>query len=109
MSASDIVLPGNSPPSRAPVKRSRFAGARAGAWLFAASFSVGIWGLALKILTPDHPAAPSFALTQYAVLAPSDFSDGRARVIWASEIITSPTGFPVIGGAVVIGLKPSTR
>ena len=107
MSASDSVVPGISPDHRSPNGRSRFAGERAGAWLFAASFSVGIWGLALKVLEPGHPAPPRPQVQHYALLAPSGAPDGRATVVWATDALDSADGYPVIGGAPVQGLSPS--
>ena len=84
MSTSETLMVSNLPEAPDRPKRSRFAGERLGAWLFAASFSVGMWGLALKVLSTSHPvtrAASSNA--RYAVLAPSDAADGHAVVVWA--------------------------
>ena len=98
MSASDTVLPVKAPGPPTPGKRGRFAGERAGAWLFAASFSIGIWGLALKILSPGHPPAPPPTIPRYALLAPSGKDDGRATVVWATGEIEPGEGYPVVAG-----------
>ncbi len=107
MSASDSVVSVDPSGPPAPVKRKRFAGERAGAWLFAASFSVGIWGLALKVLGPSHPhprPAPA-PVTRYAILAPSGADDGRATVVWATGAVGAADGYPVIGGVPVVALS----
>ena len=109
MSAPDTALSGNPLPPSSDVKRSRFAKERAGTWLFAASFSLGIWGLGLKLLSPSHPMPPTFAILKFAALAPGGSADGRAVVIWTGEETISAVGYPVIGGAPVIELAPVHR
>ena len=104
MSASDSVVSGNLSGPPVPGKRGRFAGERAGAWLFAASFSVGIWGLALKVLGPPHPHVQPITAPRYAILTPSGAEDGHATVLWATETVGGVGGYPVIGGAPVVPL-----
>lgn len=106
MSASEPVVSNKQPGAPPPVKRSRFAGERAGAWLFAASFSVGIWGLALKVLSPSHPHPGPPPVLEYAMLVPSGADDGRATVVWATGAVGESEGYPVIGGVPVIALSP---
>ena len=104
MSASENIVPDSPAGPPTPVKRGRFAGERAGAWLFAASFSVGIWGLALKVLAPSHPHVPAPPVLEYAVLVPSNAEDGRAAVVWATGAVAEAQGYPVIGGVPVLPL-----
>lgn len=95
MSTTHSVAPVGVPEAPDRPKRSRFAGERLGAWVFAASFSIGIWGLALKVLEPAHTAANTAAPRYLAELAPSAAADGHATVIWApistQAANTSPT------------------
>jgi hypothetical protein len=98
------MIPSELPKSPDQPKRSRFAGERLGAWLFAASFSVGIWGLALKVLSPSHPAPAAVSAPHYALLAPSDAADGHATVVWGTE--AAPSGYPAMDGAPVLTLAP---
>lgn len=106
MSASDHIMTDKQPGSPAPVKRKRFAGERAGAWLFAASFSVGMWGLALKVLSPSHPHPGPPPVLEYAMLVPSGSDDGRAAVVWAPGAMGESEGYPDIGGVPVVLLTP---
>jgi hypothetical protein len=108
MSTTDAMIPSEMQRSPERPKPSRFAGERLGTWLFAASFSIGIWGLALKILSPAHPTliATPTPTSHYALLAPSDAADGRATVVWEEGAIDASTGYPVIGGVPVIALSP---
>ena len=92
---------GHDPAPPGPQRRRRFAGERAGAWLFAASFSVGIWGLALKVLTPDHPVTRAPTPSAFAMIAPSGAPDGAAKVYWLTED-TPAGGYPLAQGAPVI-------
>ena len=85
MSTSETLLPSAAPRGPGRSWRKRFAGERLGAWLFAASFSIGIWGLALKILTPTHPTTVTASDQTLATLAPSDADDGRATVVWLPD------------------------
>ena len=107
MSTTDSLMPSDMPRAPERPKRSRFAGERLGAWLFAASFSIGIWGLALKILSPAHPTPAAAAVTHYAVLAPSGAADGRATVLWGSDVVDTATGYPATDGVPVTALNPS--
>jgi hypothetical protein len=106
MSTSETLSPSIMPPASDRPKRSRFAGERLGAWLFAASFSIGMWGLALKILAPGHAVVPP-APQRHAVLAPSDAADGRATVVWESYADAFSAGYPVTDGVPVIPLAAS--
>ena len=93
MSTSETLLQNAAPIGPGRPWRKRFAGERLGAWLVAASFSIGIWGLALKILSPTHPATVAASDRHLAVLAPSGAADGRAVVVWQSDPAASTTSY----------------
>jgi hypothetical protein len=93
MSTSETLLPSATPSGPGRSWRKRFAGERLGAWLFAASFSIGIWGLALKILTPTHPTTVAASDRTLATLAPSDAADGRATIVWLPNAAASGASY----------------
>jgi hypothetical protein len=105
MSTSDTLFPSDAPeaPLR-PKNRSRFAGARFGAWLFAASFSVGMWGLALKILSPSRPETPPASAPLSPRLAPRAVDEGERALLWGPDASNSADGYPVTGSVPVIAL-----
>ncbi len=107
MNAPDNTLRSSDPGPSAPAKRrARFAGERAGAWLFAASFSVGIWGLALKVMAPSHTdGPPPSAGPAIAMLAPDPQGNGNAQVYWLVEPSADPSGYPMDGGSEVVTLS----
>jgi hypothetical protein len=105
MSTIDTLMPDGARQTPKTPKRSRFAGERLGAWLFAASFSIGIWGLALKILSPGHPTPAPTSASHHVLLAPSGAADGHATVVWGSDAADSTPGYPITDGVPLTALN----
>ena len=108
MSTTDSLMPLDVDGAPPRPNRKRFAGERLGAWIFAASFSVGIWGLALKVLAPTHPT-PTATTPHYAVLAPSGAADGHAVVVWGSDPEDAATPYPATDGLPIASSNEQTQ
>ena len=106
MSVLESLSPGDVPSQTPGPKRRRFAGERLGAWVFAASFSIGIWGLALKIVSPSHVEPAATSATRRAVIIPSSAGDGKATVVWADNAFDSSSTYPLSGDVPIISLGP---
>jgi hypothetical protein len=103
MTTSESLSPGGGAPNAPSGKGRRFAKERLGAWVFAASFSIGVWGLALKVMSPSHVEPVATTVPRRAMLTPSNASDGRAAIVWENEV-DSPVAYPVTGAVPIMPL-----
>lgn len=102
MSALESLSPGDVPSQTPSPKRGRFAGERLGAWIFAASFSIGIWGLALKVVSPSHVEPAATSPTRHALIVPSNTGDGKATVVWAADASYPSSSYPLSDAVPII-------